>query len=93
MNNYLEEQLKTLDKRIEQNRQLLNDPELKELAQAELEDLERQKQELESSALSHQSSEEDMEDDGVNPNVANLEIRAAAGGDEAGLFAGDLLRM
>ena len=28
-----------------------------------------------------------------NPNVAILEIRSAAGGDEAGLFAGDLLRM
>src|SRR3989344_3315082 len=28
-----------------------------------------------------------------NPNVAILEIRSAAGGDEAGLFAGDLYRM
>ncbi|MCL4365818.1 PCRF domain-containing protein, partial [Patescibacteria group bacterium] len=29
----------------------------------------------------------------VNPNIAILEIRSAAGGDEAGLFAGDLTRM
>jgi peptide chain release factor 1 len=32
-------------------------------------------------------------DSSINPNVAILEIRSAAGGDEAGLFAGDLLRM
>jgi peptide chain release factor 1 len=30
---------------------------------------------------------------GINPNIAILEIRSAAGGDEAGLFAGDLFRM
>jgi len=29
----------------------------------------------------------------VNPNKLVLEIRAGAGGDEAGIFAGDLLRM
>lgn len=29
----------------------------------------------------------------INPNIAILEIRSAAGGDEAGLFAMDLLRM
>jgi peptide chain release factor 1 len=94
-NDYLEQQLKEIDQKIEQNQALLSDPELKDLAQAEIEDLERQKQELQDSAsVSMDSSQDDEEyEDKVNPNVANLEIRAAAGGDEAGLFAGDLLRM
>lgn len=95
-NNYLEEQLKDIDLRIEENRKLLHDPELKDLAQAEIEDLEKQKQELQDSAstpMDDESFDEAQEEDEVNPNVALLEIRAAAGGDEAGLFAGDLLRM
>jgi peptide chain release factor 1 len=96
MENYLDEQLKNLDQRIAQNRQLLSDPELKDLAQAEIEDLEKQKQELQDSASSPMEQEDESFDEAqeeVNPNVAILEIRAAAGGDEAGLFAGDLLRM
>jgi peptide chain release factor 1 len=94
MDNYIEQQLTELDKRIEENRQLLTDPDLQALAQAEIEDLEKQKQELELSATSSQPSDEDeYEDDDVNPNVAIVEIRSAAGGDEAGLFARDLLRM
>ncbi len=95
MNDYLQQQLDDLENRIKQNRQLLSDHELKELAQAEIDDLEIQKQELLSSASTpmEAESEQEYEEDEVNPNIANLEIRAAAGGDEAGLFANDLLRM
>src|SRR5260221_1575554 len=94
-NDYLQQQIDELENRIEQNRQLLSDPELKDLAQAEIDDLEKQKQELQDSASTPMESEqsEKSENEEVNPNVANLEIRAAAGGDEAGLFANDLLRM
>src|SRR5260221_12486529 len=95
--NYLEEQLKALDLRIEENRKLLSDPELSTLAQQEIEQLEQQKQELEQSAATSMSGQGTVDseesDDPVNPNIAILEIRAAAGEDEAGLFAGDLLRM
>lgn len=74
---------------------LLSDPELSQLAQAEIDDLENQKQALMDSASTPMSSdsEDDEEYEEINPNVAVIEIRAAAGGDEAGLFAGDLLRM
>jgi peptide chain release factor 1 len=99
MNDYLEQQIQEIDTKIEDNKKLLADPELAELAQAEIEDLEKQKLELQDSAstpMSDDSSLSDVEgseEDEVNPNVAILEVRAAAGGDEAGLFANDLLRM
>ncbi|KKQ07749.1 MAG: Peptide chain release factor 1, partial [Candidatus Daviesbacteria bacterium GW2011_GWB1_36_5] len=95
-NNYLEEQINDIDKRIAANKELLEDPELKDLALAEIEELERQKQELVESAatpMSEPDESNDSEESDVNPNVAIMEIRAAAGGDEAGLFARDLHRM
>lgn len=97
-NDYLEQQLKDLDQRIAENKKLLSDPELSELAQMEIDELESQKRELQESAAIPNSDSTDSTDstdytDQVNPNVAILEIRSAAGGDEAGLFAGDLMRM
>ncbi len=96
MNDYINQQIVEIDERIEENKKLLSDPELKELAELEIEELEKQKQELlDSASTPMQNSSEDEEEynDAINPNIAILEIRAAAGGDEAGLFAGDLLRM
>ena len=95
-NNYLEEQINDIDKRIAANKGFLEDPEFKDFDLAEIEELERQKQELVESAatpMSEPDESNDSEESDVNPNVAIMEIRAAAGGDEAGLFAGDLLRM
>lgn len=92
---YLEQQTKDLDARIEEAKKLLADPELSELAQAEIADLEKEREELQTSAstpMSESDSAEDLEDD-INPNIAILEVRSAAGGDEAGLFAGDLTNM
>lgn len=96
MDNYLEQQLAELDKKIEESKLLLGDPDLADLAKSEIEELERQKLELQESASTSMdtgSTDEEWDEDEVNPNVANLEIRSAAGGDEAGLFAGDLARM
>jgi peptide chain release factor 1 len=95
-NNYLKQQLEELDKKIEEAKQVLDDPILGELAKADIEDLEAQKIELQDSASTpmDDESDEDSEDDSdINPNVAIVEIRSAAGGEEAGLFASDLLRM
>lgn len=92
---YIEEQIKAIDDRIAEVKILLQDPEMSELAQEEINDLEQQKIDLTASAdsTSDSGSSSDDEDGDINPNVAILEIRSAAGGDEAGLFAGDLLRM
>ena len=67
---------------------MLTDPEMKELAEAELPDLK--------AALA--ASEGDVQlallpKDAADGRPALLEIRPGTGGDEAGLFAADLLRM
>jgi len=64
------------------------DAELKELAQADLEDLEKQKSTCEEQ-LKYLLVPKDPRDS----RNAVVEIRAGTGGDEAGLFAGDLFRM
>lgn len=65
-----------------------NDEELREMAKMELGDLEDQLENIENE-LKILMLPKDPNDD---KNVI-VEIRAGAGGDEAGLFAGDLLRM
>ncbi len=94
---YIQQQLLEIDRRIEELKELLTDAEMSDLAQAEILELEKQKLELEQSAStpmeSHSETNETPASDGVNPNIAILEIRSAAGGDEAGLFAGDLSKM
>lgn len=93
---YIQTQITEIDDRIEECRELMLDPDLALLAESEIAELEKQKQELIDSAQSPMGNESegfDEEDDGINPNVAILEIRSAAGGDEAGLFANDLYRM
>ncbi|MCP4922726.1 MAG: peptide chain release factor 1 [bacterium] len=80
------------DKELEDLEELLadseGDAELKELAQAELPEVKRQKEDLEEEvqvAL--------LPKDEADEKNAILEVRAGTGGDEAALFAGDLLRM
>ncbi len=93
---YIQQQLLEIDKKIADLKLLLEDSELADLAKTEITELEKQKQELEQSASTPMQSTSDKSEpagNGVNPNVAILEIRSAAGGDEAGLFAGDLYRM
>jgi len=82
---------KTIAKSIADDNQLLNetkDSELREIAQAELEELEPKliKLEEELKLLLVPKDPNDAK------NVI-VEIRAGTGGDEAGLFAGDLFRM
>lgn len=64
------------------------DPEMRDLAKAELDDLEPKAEEL-LSTLKEMLVPKDPNDD----KSALLEIRAGTGGDEAAIFAGDLFRM
>ena len=73
---------------VDQAKEMLCDPEMKELAEAELPELK--------AAL--EASEHDVQlallpKDAADGRPALLEIRPGTGGDEAGLFAADLLRM
>jgi len=65
-----------------------DDPEMKDMAKSELNELEPQLEEIEEEikVLLIPKSPEDKKN-------AILEIRAGTGGDEAGIFAGDLFRM
>jgi peptide chain release factor 1 len=73
---------------IEAARQMLDEPEMKQLAAEELRELQAQLPELEA-ALQLSLLPKDEAD--TRPAI--IEIRPGTGGDEAALFAGDLLRM
>ncbi len=79
---------KKIMQEIEDAKEMVKDPELKEMAKEELDRLEEEKkkkeQELEILLI--------PKDPNDTKNVI-VEIRGAAGGDEANIFAGDLFRM
>lgn len=83
-------QYKSLLSDIDFNREALmgDDEELRELAKAETADLDEKKETLEKQ-IRNMLIPKDPQDE----KNAILEIRAGTGGDEASLFAGDLLRM
>lgn len=82
-------QLQELEQKIEETKALLSDPSLAELTQQELAELEAQKKAIEDSL---QASKEKNEDNFDERNII-LEVKGAAGGDEAKLWAEELVRM
>ncbi len=80
--------LRDVDKRIADDREALQDPELAELAEAELPDLLAEKGRLESS-LELLLLPKDPNDE----RNTIVEIRSGEGGEEAALFAADIFRM
>lgn len=94
MNNPFAAQIEELERKIQENEQLMGDPELGELAKQEIENLKNQKQVLEDAAAGLQQSHQGSEDaSDTSTSSAILEIRGGAGGDEAKIWANDLLRM
>jgi len=87
--NYLKAEVKRLDKKIRQAQASLNDPQLKTLAQQEIKQLQQQKKYITPRGV----TTERMTPRGVITNSIILEIRAAAGGEEAKIWADDLLEM
>jgi peptide chain release factor 1 len=73
---------------IEENRELLADPDMKEMAEEELKSLAVEKERLEGEIKVLL-----LPKDPNDKKSVILEIRAGTGGDESALFAGDLLRM
>ncbi len=89
MSDYRYTQLQEIENKIAETRLLLDDPEMAELARTEMAELEEQKKALEESL---QDSNGNTEGDLDSRNVI-LEIKGAAGGDEAKLWAEELIRM
>ena len=79
---------KSVQKNLEESKELMNDPEMKDLAEAEMLEAKEKLPQLEEE-LKILLIPKDPDDD---KNVI-CEIRAGAGGDEAALFAGELFRM
>jgi peptide chain release factor 1 len=77
-----------LDKKIRENHEALSDPELRDLAQAELVELEGERGKLEGSIQLLL-----LPPDPTDQKNTILEIRSGEGGEEAALFAADLFRM
>ena len=79
---------KTVDAQAAATEELLKDPDMRELAQEEMDQLQRRRDDL----LSQIKVLLVPKDPNDQKNVI-LEIRAGTGGDEAALFAADLFRM
>ncbi len=89
MDDYRKIQILTLEKKIAETKMFLEDPSLSELALQEITELERQKKDLEESLFASQQPETESLDD---RNIL-LQVSGAAGGDEAKIWAEELLRM
>lgn len=88
MEDYRLVQIADLDKKIEETKLLLQDPDMVEMANQEIASLEEQKQMI----LGTMQIEKDSGSDLDERNII-LEIRGAAGGEEAKLWADELFRM
>lgn len=82
------QEVEDIKQKIKEAEELQNDPELGELAKADLEELNQKLPELETRLGELLIPRDPMDD---KPII--IEIRAGAGGDEASLFAGELYRM
>lgn len=90
---YLQTEIKRLQDQIAQHRPLLQDPEMKILAQEEISKLEKQILQLEQPSPTSHKKSSSTSTSSYNLSPAIIEIRSAAGGEEAKIFSNDLLRM
>lgn len=90
MEDYRQVQILELDRKIEETKPLLNDPSLSEMAQKEIDDLEKQKQDI-LKTYENKSPEENSES--LDDRNVIIQISGAAGGEEAKLWAEELMRM
>jgi peptide chain release factor 1 len=98
MDNTLSSQIQDLENRIKEAEQLVADPELGPLAQEEIKNLNLQKEQLEQAVASIEGDfAEAPTNTGGGANLdgknAMVEIKGAAGGDEAKNWGRELLRM
>lgn len=95
MYNPYQDQINQLDEQIKENEDLLTDPELSQLAQDEIARLTEEKKLLEKTALEYAANLENTHEPTSDMSQANciMEIHGGAGGDEAKIWATELLRM
>lgn len=90
-------QIYELDFKIAEAEKLISDPEMSALAHEEIANLRKEKEELEQQVDTSQfeNTYEEKSDPGSSLDTRNaiIEVKGAAGGDEANIFARELLRM
>lgn len=87
MEDYRFIQIKEIEKKIEETKLLLNDPDLADMAKKEISELELQKKAIE------ETLNEKEEEESFDTRNVILEVKGAAGGEEAKLWGEELLRM
>ncbi len=90
-------QIQEIDNKIAEAQALLSDPLMEQLAQEEVNELKKQKESLEQllNGGNYETFQENSTNDafGLNRKNVILEVKGAAGGDEAKIWAKELLRM
>ena len=84
----LQKTIDRLDLQLKANYELINDPDFKEMVLLESEEINQEKE-----SLSHDLKKALIPTDPLDQQECYLEVRAGTGGQEACLFAADLLRM
>lgn len=90
MEDYRQIQIADLDKKIEETKILLSDPQMANLAKEEINQLEKQKQEI---MATYENNQPEAADDDLDERNVIIEASGAAGGEEAKLWGEELLRM
>lgn len=94
--NYIQDQIKIIEQRIKETEELLSDPQMRDLAQAEIDELKKQKTALEnadSGTFDEQRTTNNEPSSDLDRRNVIIEVKGAAGGDEAKIWARELLRM
>lgn len=89
----LQSQITEIEKKISEARKMLEDPDMATLAAEEIIHLEKQKKELEDFSTSENPKNSKEKGNTLDQRNAIVEVKGAAGGDEAKLWAKELLRM
>ena len=90
---YIAQEIARLDEEITKTEKLMADPSLCDLAKDELEVLKNKKSQLLDSISFTSKQTPETEQDVFSDGPAIIEVRGATGGDEAKIWASDLLRM
>ncbi len=90
MEDYRQIQINELDKKIEETKLLLSEPQLAEMAKEEIKNLEQRKQDI---LATYQVGNEEPSSENLDNRNVIIQISGAAGGEEAKLWAEELLRM
>lgn len=89
MDDYRKALIESIDAKIAQTSELLSDPDFKEMAEQELLELNKQKDQI----MGNYNESEDDDEDSLDDRNAILQTSGAAGGEEAKLWGEELLRM